>query len=214
VNEAAAAAKNYSLDSLVTRALATRVDVRAQSARADAAKQDVKAAQASRWPTVSLTGGYSTAYSSANTLAFADQLGQRRGGSVGVGVSIPLFDKGSTAVAVQRARIAEDNANLALDTERQTVALEVRRAYLDFTAAKERLVASDAQQKAAALAVKAALDRYQVGASTLLEVTQARAGLVQAESALVSARYNLVFQQSLMQYYTGELDPKTVVLGG
>ena len=37
---------------------------------------------------------------------------------------------------------------------------------------------------------------------------------VQAASAVVSARYGLVFQQALMSYYTGELDPAHVVLNG
>ena len=56
--------------------------------------------------------------------------------------------------------------------------------------------------------------RYQAGAGTLVELTQARAAQVQAASAVVSARYGLVFQQTLMSYYTGELDPAHVVLNG
>jgi outer membrane protein len=46
-----------------------------------------------------------------------------------------------------------------------------------------------------------------------VELTQSQAAQVQAASALVNARSNLVFQQSLMSYYTGELDPASVRLG-
>jgi hypothetical protein len=35
---------------------------------------------------------------------------------------------------------------------------------------------------------------------------------VQAQSAVVSARSSLVFQQALMSYYTGVLDPAAVRL--
>jgi outer membrane protein len=56
--------------------------------------------------------------------------------------------------------------------------------------------------------------RYQVGAATLVEVTQARATQVQAQSAYITARNNLVFQQSLMSYYTGELNPANAVIAG
>jgi len=42
------------------------------------------------------------------------------------------------------------------------------------------------------------------------EVTQSRAAQVEAASALVSARYNLVFKRALMSYYTGELQPEYV----
>src|SRR6185437_14277810 len=57
-------AKEFDLGSLLDRAFAQRPDLAAQSSRLDAAKQDVKAASASRWPTISLTGGYNSGVSS------------------------------------------------------------------------------------------------------------------------------------------------------
>ena len=204
----------FNLDSLLDRAFAQRPDLGADAARVDAAQQDVKAASASKWPTISLTGGYNSGVTSANDASFLDQLNQRRGGSIGVGISIPLFDRGATQAATQRAQIQADNAKLALATQRQQVALEVRRAFLDYDAARQQLAAADAQQKAATLAVTTTQQRYQVGAATLVELTQARATQVQAQSAMITARNNVVFQQSLMSYYTGELNPANAVIAG
>src|SRR5690242_11127749 len=209
-----AANVTFDLDSLLDRAFAQRPDLGADASRVNAAQQDVKAANASKWPTISLTGGYNSGVSSANDASFLDQLNQRRGGSIGIGVSIPIFDRGATQAATQRAQIQADNAQLALATQRQEVALEVRRAYLDYDAARQQLAAADAQQKAATLAVTTTQQRYQVGAATLVELTQARATQVQAQSAYITARNNVVFQQSLMSYYTGELNPANAVLGG
>jgi outer membrane protein len=204
---------NYNLDSLITRAYAARADLDAVEARATAASQDVTVAKASRLPTISVTGSYSSAFNTASTLGLADQLDQRRGGSLGIGVSIPLFDRGAASVAEQRAQIAQDNARLALDSQKQAVALDVRRAYLDETSAREQLTAADAQLAAASQAVTMAQQRYQAGAATLVEVTQARAQSVQAASAVATAKNNLVLQHAMMAYYTGDLDPATVSLG-
>lgn len=212
VSDSVAATRRFDLDTLLNQAFAHRSDLAAERSRVEAADADTKAAAASRWPTVSLTAGYSTAYNTASGLSLSDQLDQRRGGSVGIGVSIPLFDRGSADLATQRAEIAADNARLNLQQQRQSVALDVRRAYLDFQAAQARLTAAEAQEKAAALAVDASRQRYDVGAATLVEVSQARATLVQAQSAVISARYTLVFQQSLMSYYTGSLDPSRISL--
>jgi len=205
--------KTYNLDDLLTRAYANRSDLDAQKARLAAAAQDVKSAAAAKLPTVSVTGGYSSAFSSASDIGFTDQLNQRRGGSIGLGVSIPIFDRGSASVAEQRAALAAQNSQLALDDQKQTIALEVRRAYLDQISAKEQLAAADAQLAAARQAVEMTEQRYQAGAATLVEVTQARAQQVQAASAVSTARYNLVLQQTVMSYYTGELDPAQVTLG-
>ena len=203
----------FSLDSLLTRALGRRSDLFAQQSLVSAASQNVKAAKGSRWPALSLSAGYNSAYSSATSIGFSDQLNQRRGGSIAIGMSIPLFDRGTTDLAAQRAEIAEDNARLELKDRQQQIGLEVRRAYLDYQAATQQLDAAEAQLRAAALALQASQQRYNVGAATLLEVTQARASQLQAASALVTARYGLLFQRTLIGYYVGDLDPRAVTIG-
>lgn len=204
------AAVAFDLDSLLTRALASRSDLDAQEALVSAASQDVRAAKGGRWPTLSLSAGYNTAFNSATSIGFVDQLDQRRGGSIGLGISIPLFDRGNTDLATQRARLAEDNTRLDLKDRQQQIGLEVRRAYLDYRAAEQQLDASEAQLRAAQLALETSQQRYNVGAATLLEVTQARAAQLQAASTLVSARYGLLFQRTIMGYYVGDLDPRTM----
>jgi outer membrane protein len=212
VNDSVAASAQYDLDSLVTRAYAQRADLAAESARLDASAQGVKAANAGWWPTVSLSAGYNSTFTSATAIPFATQLDQGRGGSIAIGVSIPIFDRGATSVDAQKAKIQEDNARLALEGQKQEVAVEVKRAYLNFQSAGEQLAAAQAQLKASDLAVTTSQQRYQAGAGTLVELTQARAAQVQAASAVVSARYGLVFQRALMSYYTGELDPGHALL--
>jgi outer membrane protein len=203
----------FDLDSLLTRALSRRSDLFAQQSLVSAAAQDVKAAKGSRWPSLSLSAGYNSAYNSATDLAFSDQFNQRRGGSISLGVSIPLFDRGSTALAAQRAEISEENTRLELKDRQQQIGLEVRRAYLDYQAATQQLDAAEAQLRAAQLALESSLQRYNVGAATLLEVTQARAAQLEAASALVTARYGLLFQRTLIGYYVGDLNPRAVTIG-
>lgn len=212
VDTSGATRRSYNLDSLMTRAFEQRTDLDAAQSRLEAAGQDVRAAEGGRLPTVSLSAGYNTSFNSASEGAFVDQFDNRRGGSLSVGVSLPIFDRGNTALNTQRARLQAENERIAFDNSRQEVAIQVRRAYLDHQAAQKRLEAAEAQHRAARQATEASEQRYRVGAATIVELTQSRAGLVQAASALVSARYNLVFSEALMSYYTGELDPGAVTL--
>ena len=171
-----------------------------------------KTAAASRLPTVSLTTNYNATYNSALASALGSQLDQNRGGSVSLAVSLPIFDRGATNTAVQQAKIQEENARLALADQRQTVALGVRRAWLTLESTRQQLTVALAQQKAADLAVSTTQARYQVGTSTLLELTQARASQLQANVAVVNARNALAFQDALLPFYTGELDPAKPLL--
>jgi len=203
---------HYDLDSLLTRAFTARSDLAAEQTRVDAAAVSTRAAGSTRLPTVSLTTNYNASYNSALANALGNQLDQSRGGSVSIGVSFPLFDRGATSVAVQQAKIQQDNARLQLADEKQSVALDVRRAYLALETSRQQLAVALAQQKAADLAVSTTQARYQVGTSSLLELTQARASQLQAATAVVSARNALAFQNALMPYYTGELDPARALL--
>lgn len=208
----ASSVPRYNLDSLLDRAFASRSDLAAEQTRVAAAAVGTKAASSTRLPTVSLSTSYNATYNSALASALGNQLDQNRGGSVSIGVSFPIFDKGATSTAVQQARIQEDNARLQLANEKQSVALDVRRAYLALETSRQQLAVAVAQQKAADLAVSTTQARYQVGTSSLLELTQARASQLQAATAVVTARNALAFQNALMPYYTGELDPAKALL--
>ena len=197
---------DFNLDSLVSVALRQRVDIQAQALRVQAAEREILVANGGRLPVVSATIGYGSGFNTSADTGFASQLDQRRGGSIGVGVSLPIFDRGAVSIARQRAQVQLETESLALRDQVQAAALDVRRAYLNYQSAQEQLAASDAQQKAAALALQAAQTRYRVGLATFVEVTLARATLVQAQSAVVTARSSLAFQQALMSYYTGVLD--------
>ncbi|MEO8620515.1 MAG: TolC family protein [bacterium] len=197
---------NLNLDSLMDIALQRRVDIQAQLLRVEAAQREIMVADGGRLPVITGSASYGSGFTSGGSDNIAVQLDQRRGGSIGVGVGLPIFDRGAASIARQRAQIQLENEGLILRDETQTVALEVRRAFLDYQSAQEQLTAADAQQKAAALALEAAQARYRVGLATFVEVTLARATLVQAQSAVVNARASLVFQRALMAYYTGEID--------
>ena len=198
-----------SFDALLARAWENRADIVALERRVDAAGEQIDVARAGWWPSVSLSASYGTGYTSANDAAFDDQLDLRRGGSVGLGLSLPLFDRGSAGRATEQAAIQEANARLALGDLRQTVALEVRRALLDRDAAVERLAAAEARVAAAQRALTATRQRYDAGVATLLEVTQARAVMTAATSDLVNARYTLIFQEEALDYYAGELSAES-----
>jgi outer membrane protein len=213
VGDVSGSVPKYDLDSLLSRAFASRSDLVAEQTRVEAAAVGTKAAAASRLPTVSLNTNYNASYNSSAATALGAQLDQNRGGSLSLAVSFPIFDRGVTSTAVQQARIQEDNARLALADQRQTVALDVRRAWLTLESTRQQLTVALAQQKAADLAVSTTQARYQVGTSTLLELTQARASQLQANVAVVNARNALAFQDALLPYYTGELDPAKALLG-
>ncbi len=196
----------YDLNVLLGNAFSQRADLTAGEARLQASEQNVRAVMGGYLPSLSFQAQYSSNFSSASDITFMDQLDQRRMGSISLNLSIPLFDRFNKQINTERSRLQMENVRISLENLQQEVALQVRRAYLDYQAAQEQNNAAEAQVRAADLANQSAQERYEVGAGTLLELTQARVSQVQAASDLVSVRYNLLFQEQLLAFYLGVLN--------
>ncbi len=225
LDETAVEPEDYNLAALLRQAIAERPDVQAQQASIRAAEQGMRIARSSRLPRVSMSAQYGTAWSSAfqvpafdgqgnltglQTVQFFDQFDQRRGGSISFSVSLPLFDAFAARNNTQRARLRVESERLGLADLRQGVATQVRQAYLDYLSYEKQVEVAGVQVESARRALDAVQQRYDVGAATLLEVTQAQTFLTQAQSSQLRALYSFYFQEKLIEYYLGALDPATI----
>jgi len=141
-------------------------------------------------------------------LNFFDKLDQRRGGSVSIQLSYSLFDGFRRNERVEQAQVQAQNAQYNLEDQRLQVTLEVREAYLNYRNAAQQLDASQKRLRAARQAREAAQERYNLGAASIVELTNANRNFVEAASQRIRARYNFVFQKKLIDYYVGVLNPQ------
>ncbi len=203
----AVAPQAYELDDLLRTAFNQRPDIDAQAMRIRAAGEGIRIARASYWPTINFGGTYRSSFSPDRDGAFFDQLDINRGNSIGMSISYPLFDRFNRNTNVQEAEVNYRNASLELENIRHRVALQVRQAYLDYLTNEKRLDVTETQVRAAGQALEAAQERYNVGAGTLVELTQAQAQFVEASSNRVQARYDFLFQGKLVDYFVGQINP-------
>ena len=201
--------QDYNLQELFDIAFASRDDLAAQEARVRAAQQGIRMAKSTYWPRVDFGGSYRSNYSPDIDESFRDQLDANRGNSLGFSISYPIFDGFSRAAQVQQAEVQYRNAMLEMENLKQNAALQVRQGYLEYEAARKSLEVSETQVLAAERALEASQNRYNVGAGTLVELTQSQAQYVAAVSNRVQAQYNFLFQSKLVDFFVGRLDLST-----
>lgn len=201
--------QEYDLGNLFQQAFENRADLKAQRSLIDAAEQGVRVARSGMYPSISLAAGGGSAYSSLNTaFDFEDQLFRNnRSGSIRLNVQIPVFNRLNTRTQIEQAQIQYANSRLDLEGAQQRVALEVRQAYLDYLTDIKQLDVTEKQRLSAERALEAEQERYNVGASTLVELTQIRAQYVQAANNRATAVYRFLTRSKLLAYYTGTIDP-------
>lgn len=195
-----------SVDQLVRAALEQRLEIRSQELLIEAAELGVSSARAQKLPSVGLSVSGGTSYSStARNASFAGQLLDRNpSASIGLSMSVPVFDRGVTRTSSRRARLRALNQELALDEQRREIALAVQQAVLDVRAAAKKLDVAAAQRASAAEALAAMATRYQTGNATFVELSQTRAQSVNAEVSWVEALHERHMAEIALAYHLGE----------
>lgn len=208
--------REYDPQSLMIGAFESRSDLRAQEAAIDAATQGIRVSKAGYLPSLNFSSSYRTSFSSRSgsvvdgafvETPFSDQLGDNQAKSLSFSLSIPLFNRLAVKTSVERSRVQYANAILDLEAMQQSVALDIRQAYYDYQIGVKQLDVSAKQLRAAEQALEVEQERYDVGASTLVELTQSRARYTDAASGRAQAIFQFHFQQRLLEYYQGTLDP-------
>jgi len=149
-------------------------------------------------PTVSAMGAAGLIPYRQDTLA-------SRYAAAGVNVNIPIFNgflfSARTSEAKFRAQAEEQNLRDLQDR----ITRDVTQAWLNANSAFQKLSVTEQLYQEASLAVNLAQARYNLGLSSIVELTQAELNLTLGEIARVSARYDYQTQVSILNFQVGNV---------
>lgn len=173
------------LESLIKRALESRGELGALSARADALNLQSAAERADLRPQLAMSGGY--------TYVENEILDRKDFASIGIGVTWNLFDGGQARHRSAALRNAGAAVRHRADDLRTQIELEVRQAWLDVREARARVAASRDSIAEADENLRITRELYGTGLGTNTQVLEAVA--LQVEAA--TNRDNATLDESL-----------------
>ena len=205
---------NYNLDELVDMALQNRSDLKSEQFGIQSIEHQLKATRGSLYPSLNFNASLSSDYSDQSTfpgsddpINFNDQFfDQNIRRSFSLSLSIPIFNNLNIRTNVQSQKINYKNAQLQLEDTRLQVVQEVTQAYNDYKAVVKRLESTEKALRAARRSYETQRERYNVGAGTLIELSDANSQFVEAQSNRAQAIFNFIFQKKLLDYYLGKLN--------
>ncbi|HEF5874880.1 TPA: TolC family protein [Burkholderia cenocepacia] len=181
------AAITQGVDQLITEAAARNPRLLAARAKLDAARANVDAARAQRRPTVSLLGSYTRNNPSYQQQPESFPITHSHGSTIGVQVTIPLFEGFASGYRVEQAQAQADAQEAALrDTELQ-VSLDVWKCYQSLLADTSNLQTSSALLSDAQRSLEIARGRYKEGVGSFTELLNAQTAFVDAQKQRVLA---------------------------
>ncbi len=124
---------------------------------------------------------------------------------VAANVSIPLFNGHLFAARHEAAAQRAMESDQRLRDEQQRISRDVRVAWAGANDAFQRIDVTAQFLRQAALALDLARGRYDLGLSSIVELTQAQLNLTQAEIENLNAKYDYQAANSALQYTIGLL---------
>ena len=142
-------------------------------------------------------------YNDYRTRPFSDQISSNVNQSLFFSLSVPIFNGWSVRNGVRRSEIGVEQAELQLEQTQQALQQSVERAHRDARNATETLAAAERSEMSAKLAFDNAALRFEQGASTQVDYTQARNRYDSARLTALRAKYDLIFRVAILDFYSG-----------
>jgi outer membrane protein len=124
---------------------------------------------------------------------------------IGANVNFPIFNGHLFSARREAARQRAMEADQHLRDQQERVARDVRVTWSGVVTAYQRMDVTQQFLRQAALALDLAKGRYDLGLSSIVELTQAQLNLTQAEIENLSAKYDYQSQYAVLQYTIGAL---------
>jgi outer membrane protein len=195
--------------SVYENALKEFARVKAVQMRTKSSEYALRSLRGGFFPTVSIGGGFSSNYSSTaqnatGKIPYNNQLKNNISSSVGVGISIPVFNRFTMRNRVKQAVIYLQSSRLAEESTKLAVHQQIDQAYLDMTNAYDRYKLLSDQVNAYDESFQAALMRYNAGVGTSYDYLIAKDRLDRANLNLIIAKYDFVLRKKVLDYYNGK----------
>lgn len=133
-----------------------------------------------------------------------NQLNDNLGYGIGLSVNIPIFNGFKNDASVERAKVNKLISENNLENQKLQLQQTIEQAFLDAKAAAKTFEAAQVSLDAQQEAFKNAQVSYDYGSMTQFDFDQVRNRLVNAEGAMIRAKFDYVFKTKVLKFYYGE----------
>ena len=191
-------------DDVYNAALSLRPEIQSGKLNVDASDLSIKMARAGYIPSLSLTAGIGSNNANGNDFSFSEQIKQNWNNSIGLTVSIPIFDKRQTKSAINKAKLQKQTSQLDLLDEQKTLYRTIENLWLNANSAQQQYVAAKENLKSTQTSYELVNEQFNVGMANTVELLTEKNNLLSAQQQTLQAKYTAILNAELLRFYQGE----------
>jgi len=185
-------------------ALTLRPEIEAGRLNVKASELDIDIARSGYIPTISLSAGIGSTNTNGNDFTFDEQIKQNWNNSLGVTVSVPIFNNRQTKSAVQKAKIQKQNSELDLLDNQKNLYKTIEGLWLDANSAQQRYVAAIEKLRSTQTSYDLIQEQFNLGMKNTVELLTEKNNLLNAQQETLQAKYMAILNTQLLKFYQGE----------
>ena len=185
-------------------ALTLRPEIEAGRLNVKASELDIDIARSGYIPTISLSAGIGSTNTNGNDFTFGEQIKQNWNNSLGVTVSVPIFNNRQTKSAVQKAKIQKQNSELDLLDNQKNLYKTIEGFWLDANSAQQRYVAAIEKLRSTQTSYDLIQEQFNLGMKNTVELLTEKNNLLNAQQETLQAKYMAILNTQLLKFYQGE----------
>lgn len=185
-------------------ALLMRPEIESGKLDVEASDLNIKIARASYLPTVSLSAGIGSTNANGNDFSFSEQIKQNWNNSLGLTLSIPLYDKRQTKSSVNQAKLQKQTSELDLLDKQKTLYKTIESLWLDANSAQQQYVAAGKKLESTQISYDLICEQFDLGMKNTVELLTEKNNLLNARQEMLQAKYMALLNAGLLLFYQGE----------
>jgi outer membrane protein len=190
-------------------ALSLRPEIKGADYRLKSSKYQLKTAQGSIFPTISLYANFYNLYNNQYTdingdiISFSDQLNNNQRKNLGLQMNIPIFTRLQNKTQIDNARLQVLKTELDYENAKKLLRSDIETAQTNAVAAMNRFISNQKAVSSMKEAFRYSQEKFNVGMVNAVEYNTAKTQLSKAESDLLQAKYEFIFRTKILDFYKG-----------
>lgn len=161
-------------------------------------------AKAGYLPTLSVTGSIGTGNIFNSSPSFGTQLDRNFNQTIGLTISVPIFDNKQNSSNVKKANLNIQMAELDLIDTQKDLLSTIENLYLDAVAGQSKYKAAKDKLNSTRLSYELVQEQYALGIRNTVELTTEKNNYANALQDLLQAKYTALVSLKLLNFYQGQ----------
>ena len=188
------------------KAVVSRPEIKSAEFQLKSAETQLKIAKSALYPTLSASAGFGDSYYNLINVVedkFGTQLKNNHGESLGLALSIPIFNQFQNKTNIENSNLQILSKKLELESAKKNLLKEIEQAYTNAVAALKKYNANQVAVQSMQESFRYVDEKYNVGRVNSVEYNDAKSKLAIAESDLIQAKYDFIFRSKILDFYNG-----------